>query len=54
MTACEHFERVCTAVTSDAKSFHHMYTCKRCGDQAFDTVLKAPEFLAWEQSGGAG
>ena len=26
MTACEHFERVCTAVTSDAKSFHHVYT----------------------------
>lgn len=45
MSDCEHYERTCTGLTSDATSFHYQYTCSGCGDVAQDTIPKAPELL---------
>ena len=53
MTNCQHTEQTCTAVDGDGDYFHSTWTCDACGHWSMETTMKAPEVIAWEQSGGA-
>lgn len=53
MNECPHTAKTCTAVDGDRDYFHSTWTCDACGHEEVEMHPKAPEVIAWEQSGGA-